>query len=433
MIDSDSVDSADSADQAALLALLSARGSVTSSELQAALGRSQPTVSRLLAAAMPAPLVLGSGRRTRYALPRPIVGAAAQHTLHWVHESGHIEAWGQLSFLHGNQVHVRAQGVDLLTRGHLPWFMAPLRGEGFLGQLQARRLAVHGLGDNPERWPLEHVLFAALQTTDAPGALVLGEPQPVVHTSANHDQLADMLASSLPAGSSAGGEQAKFLTHRADGQPLLVKFSPPRGSPFGIRWHALLHLEALALAVLAEHGVPVAAARVVETARRTYLESVRFDRIGRSGRRHVVPLHAVHEAFVTGPRQHWADTCDALVRQRRLPAEAAAQVRAVMQFGRLIGNTDMHFGNLSLFVAPGDVAAGRFALAPVYDMLPMRWRPDPHADGFDLLPFEPMPLDLQSPARPVALVFWQGAAEHPALDAAFRELAATMAQRLGSA
>jgi hypothetical protein len=416
----------------ALLGLLSARGSMASAELQAALGRSQPTVSRLLAAAVPTPLVLGSGRRTRYALPHPIVGAPAQHTLHWVHEDGRIEAWGRLSFLHGDQIHVQADGIDLLARHQWPWFMAPLRAEGFLGRLLARRLAVHGLGDNPERWPLEHALFAALQTTDAPGALVLGEPQPVAAVAASHDHIADTVASSLPAGSSAGGEQAKFLTHRADGQSLLVKFSPPRGSPYGIRWHALLHLEALALAVLAEHGVPVAAARVVETARRTYLESERFDRIGRAGRRHAVPLHAVHEAFVGGPRQHWADTCDALARQRRLPAEASAQVRAVMQFGRLIGNTDMHFGNLSLFVAPGDVAAGRFTLAPVYDMLPMRWRPDPHADGFDLLPFEPMPLDLQSPARPVALVFWRRAAEHSALDAPMRELAAAMARRLAA-
>ena len=423
----------DSAEQAALLALLSARGSASSAELQAALGRSQPTVSRLLAKLLPAPLVLGSGRSTRYALPHGIHGAPAQHPLHWTHEDGRIEAWGRVSFLHGNQVHVHAAGIDLLVRDRLPWFMAPLRAEGFLGRLLARRLAAYGLGDNPERWPLEHLLFAALQSTDAPGALVLGEPQHLVPVTGSHDELADTVASSFPVGSSAGGEQAKFLSRRADGQAVLVKFSPPRGSPFGIRWHALLHLEALALVVLAEHGVPVAAARVVETARRTYLESERFDRIGHLGRRHAVPLHAVHETFVAGPRQHWADTCDALVRQRRLPTDAAAQVRAVMQFGRLIGNTDMHFGNLSLFVAPGEVAAGRFTLAPVYDMLPMRWRPDPQSGGFDHLPFEPMPLDLQSPARPVALEFWRRAAEHAALDAAMRQLAATMAQRLAVA
>lgn len=423
----------DELDAVRLRAVLAARGSATSAELQAALGRSQPTVSRWLAAAVPAPLAVGRGRRTRYALLHPILGAPAQHPLHWIHEDGRIEAWGRLSFLHGDQVHVAAAGMDGLTRGQCPWFMAPLRAEGFLGRLLARRLAVHGLGDNPAHWSLEQQLFAALQTADAPGALILGEPQPVAPPRwTRHDEAAEAVLSGAPAGSSAGGEQSKFLTQGVDGQPLLVKFSPPRGTPFGLRWHALLHLEALALSVLAEHGVPVAAARVIETERRTYLESARFDRNRHGGRRHPVPLHAVHEAFVAGPRQHWAESCDALVRQRRLSAEDAAQVRTVLHFGRLIGNTDMHFGNLSLFVAPGQVAAGRFTLAPIYDMLPMRWRPDPQACAWDLSPFEPMPLDLQSPARRMAQQFWRRASEHPALDAPMRELAATLAQRLAA-
>jgi len=118
------------------------------------------------------------------------------------------------------------------------------------------------------------------------------------------------------------------------------------------------------------------------------------------------------------------------VRQRRLPPEAAAQVRALLQFGRLVGNTDMHFGNLGLFVAPADLTAGRFTLAPVYDMLPMRWRPDSASGALDLTPFEPMPLDLQSAARPLAVAFWQRAAEHAPLSAPFRALARTMAQRI---
>ena len=97
--------------------------------------------------------------------------------------------------------------------------------------------------------------------------------------------------------------------------------------------------------------MPVARAHIVETARRTCLVSCRFDRHGPHGRSHVVPLHAVHDAFVPGPRQHWAATCSALVQQRRLPAEAAW----------------------------ADLAHGRFTLAPVCDMLPMRWRPDPQS------------------------------------------------------
>src|SRR5204863_1704594 len=109
-----------------------------------------------------------------------------------------------------------------------------------------------------------------------------------------YDALAADAAATLPAGSSAGGEQAKFLA-RVDDRHVLVKFSPPRGTPFGERWHDLLHAEHLALAVLRRHGVPTAATAIVETAQRTHLESTRFDRVGARGRRHAVALDAVHD------------------------------------------------------------------------------------------------------------------------------------------
>ena len=430
-----------------LLAALARRGVADSGALQAALDRSQPTVSRVLAGLSSQLLVLGAGRRTRYALPHGILGLPAQQPLLAVHEDGQVEHWGRLSFLQGQRVHVRAPGIDLLVQGKLPWFLAPLRGEGFIGRLRARELAAWGLPANPEQWTLEQTLFAALHTPDAPGALQLGEGLPAAALqppgtsaftgAADWDALADATAQTGHAGSSAGGEQAKFLTREVsggeNGSALLVKFSPPRSTPFGSRWHDLLHAEALALAVLGEHGVAVADTRVVESARRTYLASRRFDRHGKSGqmgRSHVVPLHAVHDAFVPGPRQHWAATCAALAQQRRLPAEAAAQVRALRQFGRLIGNTDMHFGNLSLRVALPDLAHGRFTLAPVYDMLPMRWRPDLHSGELGMLPFTPEPEDLQSAALPVALGFWQRCVQSPALSAEFRALAGTMALRL---
>ena len=436
------MDSPDAQLSTRLLATLAARGVADSGALQQALGRSQPTVSRLLVGLSSQFVVLGRGKRTRYALPHGILGLPAQQPLLAVHENGQVEDWGRLSFLHGQRVHVQAPGIDVLVQGRLPWFLAPLRGEGFIGRLHARELAAWGLPANPEQWTLEQTLFAALHARDAPGALQLGEGPPAAAstepavksartTTADWDALADATTHTGPAGSSAGGEQAKFLTRDADdGGARLVKYSPPRGTPFGVRWHDLLHAEALALAVLAEHGVAVAECRVVETARRTYLASRRFDRHGLHGRSHVVPLHAVHDAFVPGPRQHWAATCGALAEQRRLPAQAAAQSRALLHFGRLIGNTDMHFGNLSLRVALPDVAAGRFTLAPCYDMLPMRWRPDAHSGELGLLPFTPEPMDLQSAARPVAALFWQRAARASALSADFRELAATMAQRL---
>ncbi|MFN6995322.1 MAG: HipA domain-containing protein, partial [Aquincola tertiaricarbonis] len=229
---------------------------------------------------------------------------------------------------------------------------------------------------------------------------------------------------------SAGGEQAKFLTHEEAGHPLIVKFTPPLATPFGDRWRDLLQAEALALQVLADWGVPVAASEVVETGRRAFLVSRRFDRLPGGGRLHVVPLDAVHDAFVAGGRQHWGATCHALERQRRLPAGAGMQAEALLHFGRLIGNTDMHFGNLSLVVQPQGVPGGRFAgLAPVYDMLPMRWRPDAAIGLVDIEPFSPDELAMGSPARAPALQFWQRLADLPAASRPLRRPAQAMAQR----
>ncbi|MFN9280632.1 MAG: HipA domain-containing protein [Betaproteobacteria bacterium] len=425
---------------ATLKQALSRLGVATAAQLQAALGRSQPTISRLLGTMDTELLVLGQGRRRRYALAEPYGGLPARQTLHWVHPDGRIQAWGRVAVAAGQRVHLEAPGLDLLTQGELPWLLAQLRTEGFLGRLLAQRLAPQGLDRQPERWTVGQQLFAAAQQPDSPGALVLGEPTasalPAWHQPVDLDRLAADVAATLPAGASAGGEQAKFLARRGDGQAVLVKFSPPRDTPFGERWHDLLHAEALALQVLQAHGVAVAHSAVIETPARTYLVSERFDRLPPKegqrfeGRRHAVPLHAVHDAFVSGPRQHWAVTAQALVRQRRLPDEAAAKVQALLRFGRLIGNSDMHFGNLSLWVEPADVAAGRFTLAPVYDMLPMRWRPDVQAGTLDLGPFSPEPVDLQSPALPVACTFWSAAAACSHMSPGFRALAAQMLGKL---
>jgi hypothetical protein len=251
------------------------------------------------------------------------------------------------------------------------------------------------------------------------------------------DALAQDVARSLPAGSSAGGEQPKFPVLLDSGEHVLLKFTPPRATPFGERWHDLLHAEALAADVLAWHGVPVAAGRIVESAQRTFLLSPRIDRIGAVGRRHAVDIGAVHDAFVPGAYSHWAATCEALVRQGRLEAGADDQARALLEFGRLIGNSDMHAGNLSLFIdleglaSRGVSATGRFRLAPVYDMLPMRWRPDPVSGGAaDYAAFEPDRASAAGPARGPAVAFWSRLSAYRGVGRPLRLVAAEMARRL---
>jgi hypothetical protein len=437
------MDSADSALETALLAALRAGGHASSAQLQRATGKSQPTLSRALHALRGHVVALGQGKATRYGLLASIRGLAGQQPLWWTDQNGVTERWGTLSFLVGDTLHVSAPGIDLTTHGQLPWFLTPLKVQGFLGREWALRL---GLDRDPEHWPLEQTLFAALRIDDPTGAISMGEPTgeivpeapiDLAARAAYYDSLAADVTATLPAGSSAGGEQPKFLTGLASGERVLVKFSPPRGTPFGERWHDLLHAEALALQVLGDHGVSVAQTRIVESATRTHLESLRFDRIGPHGlgRRHVVAIDALHEAFVGGARQNWAATCDALVLQRRMSAPDAAAVRALFEFGHLIGNTDMHFGNLSLWA--DDPAKPQFTLAPLYDMLPMRWRTDGFHGLQDYSPFEPRRRPAAADAggtsaRSVALVFWQRAATHAALSVAFRRVAADMAQRLSA-
>ncbi|MDQ8208272.1 HipA domain-containing protein [Coraliomargarita sp. SDUM461003] len=58
--------------------------------------------------------------------------------------------------------------------------------------------------------------------------------------------------------------------------------------------------------------------------------------------------------------------------------------------GELIANTDMHWGNLSFFLPE----QSPYPLAPVYDMLPMRFRPSSTGEVIERT-FEPTLLDLR--------------------------------------
>ena len=387
-------------------------------------------------------LTLGGARTTRYGLPKSIHGLSSQQPVYWTEEGGATMRIGTLSFLAGGVVDVDTGFVSSSGAGELPWYLTPLRAQGFLGRLLAQRLSAQGVDANPERWGIETVLFAALQLHDAPGAITIGdpaEPAPAAEAlpadtsrlPAALDTLAADVARTLPAGSSAGGEQPKFTARFDDGRHVLVKFTPPKGTPFGDRWGDLLHAEALASSVLAAHGVAVAATTVVESDRRTYLVSERFDRVGARGRRHVVSVGAAHKAFVAAAYRHWGATCDALAVQRRLSRQDAARAHALLQFGRLIGNADMHAGNLGLIVAAEGLARGRFSLAPVYDMLPMRWRPSAELGGApDYAAFEPDALSAGGPAVGPAHAFWVRLGEHPRVSVALRRVAVEMAGRI---
>ncbi|CAN5446584.1 hypothetical protein BH10PSE18_BH10PSE18_50920 [soil metagenome] len=98
--------------------------------------------------------------------------------------------------------------------------------------------------------------------------------------------------------------------------------------------------------------------------------------------------------------------------------------------GRLIGNTDMHTGNLS-FVPH----AGRLILAPVYDMLPMRYAPlaggEVPADRA-LDPALPLPTQREAwmSACIAAIAFWRACAADGRIGEAFRSTCSSNADAL---
>lgn len=431
-----------------LIDFLATHGMATSRAIQNGLKVSQPTVSRLLAGVADEVVVCGKGKSSRYALAQPIGKFGAQQPIWRIAHDGLPTRLGTLSFLAKSQMHIEAEGVNEVfeptLEAPLPWYLSPLRAQGFLGRVLARQLATLGLASNPDLWGAEAVLLAALHTHDAPGALLLGEAvapqgvQPVTLAMAQPhaalDALAFDVAQTLPVGSSAAGEQAKFLLTSDAGEAFVVKFSPPRDTPFGARWSDLLCAEALCNEVLARHGASTAQTHIVQSATRTYLLSKRFDRIKQHGRRHVVSVGAAHAGFVKGRYTHWAASADALARQGRLLADEARQLRMQLQFGHLIGNTDMHSGNASLFVQGStlaDIVQGRFTLAPVYDMLPMRYKPDPMLGSVDYAPFDVDFALAEHTSRCAARDFWQSLASHALVSPALQAVAATMATRMG--
>ena len=129
---------------------LRATGITSAAAIQTALGISQPTLSRTIAALGPAVIRIGRARATHYAHTRDI----GRHGNHWplyrIDAEGRAITHGTLTalqgeaFAYGTQDHAELWHAGSRLPGafaQLPWFLADLRPEGFLGQHYARRHA----------------------------------------------------------------------------------------------------------------------------------------------------------------------------------------------------------------------------------------------------------------------------------------------------
>jgi hypothetical protein len=434
----------------ALSTLLVREGPLAAPDAAARLNVTPMTINNRAKAAGSQMLILGRGKNTRYALPNAALTGQSQWPLYWVAADGDIREFATVSYALPNVLHVYGHAISSLTNGEFPWFLTPLALRGYLGRAARPRLgAVAQPWDtHPEQWPFAQQIFAAQSgALEHAGAVLWGDEsvgawQNSIKQTPHFDdpttllKIYDELAKSTTigpiAGSSADGEQPKFSTRVVDAsgtvREVLVKFSPQRNTPFGDRWHDLLFAEAIASNVLRDFGFDVPATRVLSSPNRTYLESARIDRAGAIGRRHLLPLKAVHSTFTHGSQRHWADTVYKLAAQKRIAQTAIATTQTLFAFGNLIGNTDMHFGNLGVIAeSPEQIAKGRFDLAPCYDMLPMRFKPEAHND-FGYTPFEAelsaaLPHAIASLARVMAGEFWQCVAEETRVSESWRQFA----------
>ena len=181
-------------------------------------------------------------------------------------------------------------------------------------------------------------------------------------------------------GSSAGGEQPKFLAYTEDRGHVLVKFAA-----LGTRMAELLRMENVALDCLRGTGVPCATTHFVEHAGYAYLEVERFDRPGAHGRVGMVSAGALDDE-IFGQRDSWSQFADRCEARRLLGAEQARRLHIMAAYSELIGNSDRHFENISLLLdGTGDVCD----VAPAYDILPMKYAPIGAGVAPDLSPMAP--------------------------------------------
>ncbi|MBF5041549.1 type II toxin-antitoxin system HipA family toxin YjjJ [Simulacricoccus sp. 17bor-14] len=397
---------------------------VGASELAAALGTSRPTVSRFLQGLGDRVCQMGRTRGTRYVLTRALEGLGSRLPLWRITEAGRAESLGEL--------HLLATGDHWLQREHapailfegIPPFVVDMSPQGYLGRTFALRHPELSLPEHLQRWTDDQRLLAlARRGEDCVGNLVLGresldrwlqdEVRPVQRES--YPKLATGSAQN-PEGSSAGGEQPKFLAF-VEGRHVLVKFVGGDGAAADRR-RDLLVCEHLALEHLREAGVDAARSRWFDLGGFRFLEVERFDRVGLRGRRGLLSLAAL-DAYV-GAGRGWRAVARGLREQGWLDAGQEQRVRWLDVFGQLTGNTDRHLGNLSLFA---EVDATPLQVAPCYDMLPMLFAPhDLQVVERDFKPEPPTSetLDVWSTAAAQASAYWERLAASPHLGDALR-------------
>lgn len=439
-----------------LLSYLQIHGPTLSSELVTHFGISRPTLSRRVQELGKAVISIGQARATKLAAR---VQDFSGTPLYRVLENGQLERTGQLTAVHQGErtpwLLEPENAPQALFEGEFkeglypawPWFLEDLRPAGFLGRAFSKRMAnLYQITENPEKWTDFELLSTLVGFgSNLPGNFILGDTNALREYQQVKIQIAEgYYKNSSPAtypfqaeqaltegeeyGSSAGGEQPKFTTMVCDRpedgpRAVIVKFSPKLDTVSGQRWADLLFAEDLANEVLREAGFETAQTRTVHLEERVFLESQRFDRVGATGRCGLVSLRALDAAHLGMGQGSWAKAARKLRADKWITAEDSERMTRLHCFGELIANTDMHWGNVSFFLPEHSP----YPLAPVYDMLPMRFRPSSTGEVSDraFKPSLPKPEDQAAwlEMYPHAVHYWQRITGHPDISFPFKQIA----------
>ena len=118
-------------------------------------------------------------------------------------------------------------------------------------------------------------------------------------------------------------------------------------------------------------------------------------------------MEALAASLIGRLSRNWIDATSELQRLGLIDAGSLVPIQRLQAFGELIGNTDMHFGNLAFFLED----SVPLQVTPAYDMLPMLWAPGSQGERVErqFFPAPPLPV-MTEPWREAAGwagIFWQ--------------------------
>ncbi len=411
-----------------------------SRELMQGLDVSQPTLSRLIGGMSHEIVIMGKGRATRYGLPRKIHNGESRFPVYSIDPRGDANLYGHLTALQGGQYWWEGTKEDSDIFNQIPWFLQDMKLTGYSARSFAYRQSeqLH-LPRKLADWSEEDVLSASCyRSEDRGGNLIIGEdslaryfalardmPPPIKMDTRPwiYPQLAQKTLVGEIDSAQMGGEQPKFSTCIDDrGTPchMLVKFSPAAESDEARRYADLLICEHLALEAIRLSGHSAARSRLVISGNQVFLCLKRFDRRGALGRLPSISLRSVHSR-IQAPCDNWINAAVRLGKHHLISAKGCQKLRWLALFSDLIGNTNQHFGNISLIPHQQD----SYIVAPFYGTRPTLY--EPISGEIPLRLFTPLPIRNEVAAElpaalKTAIFFWKSAAIDERISSEFRQI-----------